>query len=73
MNLEVKSNECSTLESKILELNKKMSKLQKDHCVTITQLNQSLKDTEDLKCSLESIIDQMKIEMNQKSTQNVLI
>ena len=51
--LEVKSNECLTLQSKILELNEEMNKLQEDHRVTITQLNQSLKETEDMKCSLE--------------------
>jgi hypothetical protein len=50
-----------------------MNKLQEDHRVTITQLNQSLKETEDMKCSLERINDGLKIELEKTSKQNVCI
>jgi hypothetical protein len=66
MDLKVKSNECSALEFLILELNEKVNKEEEDHCVTITKLNRSLKETEDLKCSLESRLDH-------SSNQNVCI
>ena len=69
----MKSNECLTLQSKILELNEEMNKLQEDHRVTITQLTQSLKATEDMKCSLERINDGLKIELEKTSKQNVCI
>ncbi len=68
-----KSNECLTLQSKIIELNEEMTQLQEDHCLTITQLTQSLKETEDMKCSLERINDGLKIELEKKSKQNVFI
>jgi len=75
IDLEVKSNECLTLQSKIIELNNEMTKLQEDHCVTITQLNQSLKETQELRsemeCSLQRIIDQLKDELNQTSKREV--
>ena len=50
-----------------------MNKLQEDHRVTITQLTQSLKATEDMKCSLERINDGLKIELEKTSKQNVCI
>jgi len=61
--LDAKSKKCSTLDSQILELNEKMNNLQE-------RLNQSLKVTEDLRGSLESQIDRMKIELDQKTNQN---
>ena len=69
----MKSNECLTLESKIIQLNNEMTKLQEDHLITMTQLTQSSKETEDMKCSLERINDGLKIELEQISKQNVCI
>jgi len=75
IDLEVKSNECLTLQSKIIELNEEMTKLQEDQSVTITQLNQSLKETQEfrleMECSLQRIIDQLKDELNQTSKREV--
>jgi hypothetical protein len=61
------------LSNLIIELNEKMNKLQQDHCVTITQLHRSLKDTEERKWSLERIIDELKTKLDQTSNQNVFI
>jgi hypothetical protein len=69
----VKSNECLTLKSKIIQLNEEMNKLQEDHRITITQLTQSLNETEEMKCSLERINDGLKIELEQTSLQNVCL
>jgi hypothetical protein len=71
--LDAKSNEYSTFESKIIQLNEEMTKLQEDHRIKITQLTQSLNETEDMKCSLERINDGLKIELEQISKQNVCI
>jgi hypothetical protein len=65
--LEKKSNEYCILQSKFLELNEEMTKLQEDHSATVCQLNQSLKETEDMKYLL-----QRNIELNRTSNQNVL-
>jgi len=71
----VKSNECLTLQSKIIELNNEMTKLQEDQSVTITQLNQSLKETQEfrleMECSLQRIIERLKDELNQTSKREV--
>jgi hypothetical protein len=71
----MKSNECLTLQSKIFELNQEMTKLQEDQSITITQLNRSLGETQELRFemedSLQKIIDELKDELNQTSKREV--